>query len=189
MRKEDMTFLAQLCQKEAEEAKLQAARERQRVINEANAAKAKASISAGRTLQKQLLAAALKEQVLPQLTVVGRVTWNAPGPAVAYLNYELLPLVFIDDLSYGEFRWYISRRLEHAPRDIKRSFQSITGKRLRRMFEGVLVLHREAATHPEDYPGWMSIRAERLPFSQRVKQAKNLTKSWLGDGMVIYTTK
>lgn len=189
MRKEDVAFLTQLCQKEAAEAKLEAARNRQRVINETNATKAKQSLSEGRKLQKELLKAALAEQVLPQLTILGRVTWNAPGAALAWLNYELLPLIFVDDLSYGEYRWYISQRLSHSPREVQRSFKALSSKRIRGMYEGIKSLHKEAAANPELYPGWMSIRAEKLPFSQRIKGVKKLTATWLGEGSVIFTSK
>lgn len=180
MRKEDAIFLAQLCKREAAEARAKAASEEAARRKEAASRK---SIAEGRALQEGLLKTALGEQVL---TVLGRVTIAMPGMALEYLSYELLPLIFVDNLTFGEYRWYIDRRFKFMPRDIQRSYRAISGKTLRKIYEHLLTLHSEAAKYPERFPGWAAIRGEHsIPLSKKVK----VVKTWLGEGGVVWTTK
>jgi hypothetical protein len=126
------------------------------------------------------------KDLLKKLTVLGRMQIALPGMALEVLSYELLPLTFVDDLAYGEFRWYVSRRFEHTPREVRRSFQAISNKQLRKIYEHIRALHATVAKNPEAYPGWAAIRGETaIPLAKKVKTIK----SWLGEGGVVWTTK
>lgn len=121
----------------------------------------------------------------PRLSILGKMTIALKGEALALLEYEILPLVFVDDLSYGTYRWYVSQRFSHTPRETQRSFKALTGKDLRNIYNIVRSKHADACKHPEMFPGWATIRAEQIPVARKIKAIK----SWLGDLEFAYSTK
>jgi len=187
MRTEDILFLEELAKKEAAEAKLQAVQAQVRNQQEAARARRKAALVEGRKLQEQMSREALSGIQITVNKLLKKLSDESVGLAKAWLNYELLPCLFTDSLSYGQFRWFVDTRIKHAPREVQKSFRAMTTKDLRNTYEGLWSLRKDAQNHPEDYPGWMVVRAEKLPFNQQVKRTRKLVKTWLGEGSVIYT--